>query len=190
MPPAATAPGQPALRTGSGVRHTARPAADAGQPGSGAPPAWDMLDVARRLRARERCELADFLHDGPAQELTAAALELGMLRPRGSEQAGSFDAVQQRLDAAAGAVRRLLDELWPFPRYEASLAAALERRTAWLLATPLTVVGGEQAGGLAADEIPAVVDVIELMLLDAVPAAPAARAQVSVRTAEQMIWLS
>src|SRR6202041_3939925 len=54
-------------------------AVDAVDAGDASPQA--LLDMMRRLRARERAYLASLLHDGPIQELAAVALELGEVRP-------------------------------------------------------------------------------------------------------------
>src|SRR6266851_5190083 len=94
---------------------------------------WQLLRVARRLRARERHELVDFLHDGPIQELTAVTLELQMMC-RSVPPAPRLDAVLHRLSSAAGSLRWLVDGPWPFLEPEVRLAAALQQRTAWLLA--------------------------------------------------------
>ena len=48
-------------------------------------------------------------------------------------------------------LRCLLDELCSFPYAESSLAVALERRTAWLLAAPLIVDAGDGASGVAGE---------------------------------------
>ncbi len=165
----------------------------ANQPVAGVPEGWRLLDIARRVRARERRELTDFLHDGPIQELTAAALELQMLRrstppnptPPGSAQ--HLDAVQQLVEAAAGSLRWLVDGPWPFVRPETRLAAALQQRVGWLLDEPVAVDTGEQPAGPAAIEVPIIVDVVELMLLGLAPASPLTRAHVAVRAEEQLI---
>ena len=47
---------------------------------TGTPAPHLLLDIVRRLRARERGYLADLLHDGPIQELAAVPLELAEAR--------------------------------------------------------------------------------------------------------------
>ena len=127
-------------------------------------PGWRLLALVRRLRAQERRELVDFLHDGPIQELTAAALETHQMRRAGAAaSAQHFDAMLRQLDAAADSLRWLIDGDGPFCQPETSLPELLRQRTAWLLGEPLTVDAGA-ATGLAASDVSAVADLVELML--------------------------
>lgn len=149
-----------------------------------------VLAVVRRLRTRERRELVGFLHDGPIQEITASTLEAEMMRR--SAAAGPlprFDAVLQQLNAAARALRWLVDGEWPFMQPEARLGPALQQRTAWLLAKPLATDIDERCGELGACDVPAVVDVAELMLLGMLPSDCPVRAHLSVRGQPQLIEL-
>ena len=59
------------------------PPTPAGPPGetASAGPGASLLALLRMLRARERQDLADRLHDGPVQDLAAALLGLHLLRP-------------------------------------------------------------------------------------------------------------
>lgn len=156
----------------------------------GEPRGWQLLGLTRQLRARERHELVDFLHDGPIQELTALTLELQMMSSsRSSGPAPDFDAVLRRLSVAAGSLRWLIDGNWPFLVPETRLASALRQRTAWLLAAPATVDTDGQAAGLDAVGVPLIVDVVELMLLGVVAPAPPARAHISVRTQEHLLQI-
>ena len=155
-----------------------------GDDGAAVLAACRLLDVTRRLRACEREYLAGRLHDGPIQDLAAAALELSAART--GPAAGDELAVPVNLVESAGrSLRALLDELWLAPQH--GLAAALTRRTGWLLAAPLCV-DADQAGLMAA-EIPVVADVVELILLGAVSAEAPARAMVAVRTGQELIVL-
>jgi hypothetical protein len=149
-----------------------------------------LLAVTRRLRARERRELVGFLHDGPIQELTAGTLEAQMMRR--SAPAGPvsrIDAVLRQIEAAAGALRWLVDGEWPFMQPEVRLAAALRQRSAWLLAEPLAIDTGPGCADMAAGDVPAVVDVAELMLLAAAPESCPVRAHLAVRREPQLIEL-
>jgi DNA-binding response OmpR family regulator len=182
QPSAALASGQ---ATGIGQNAEIQPPVlalpNGGQPPTAEPQAWRLFRLIRRLRARERHELVDFLHDGPIQELTAATLELQVMsRAEPSYPAERFAAVQRRLDAAAQSLRWLVDGDWPMTTPETWLDEALRQRTAWLLATPAIVHPDLPAAGLAATEVPVVVDVVELMLLGILPADPV-QAQVAVR---------
>jgi len=197
-PPGRAAPRQdPAA--GPGVAGQAGPApADrpAGLVPSGGPPparvaqVRQLLAITRRLRARERHELVDYLHDGPLQDLTAATLEAQLMCsgvPDGV--APRFAAVLRQLDAAARALRWLVDGDLPFNQPEIQLAGALQKRAAWLLDVPLTVRAEGDAAGLGAADVPTVVDVAELLLLGMLPAGRAAQACAVVRGEPGLIRL-
>jgi CheY-like chemotaxis protein len=173
---------------GSGADPLASVPPGGSRPAAGEAQTWQLLRVTRRLRARERHELVDFLHDGPIQELTAVTLELQMMC-RSVPPAPRLDAVLHRLSSAAGSLRWLVDGPWPFLEPEVRLAAALQQRTAWLLAAPVTVDADEHAAGLGPAEVSAVADVVELMLLGMVTANPPAQARVAVGTDEHMIQI-
>jgi CheY-like chemotaxis protein len=163
------------------------------QPGGGQPPdadpqAWQLLRLTRQLRERERRELTDFLHDGPIQELTAVTLELQMMA-RSASAASPFDRVLQRLNAASGSLRWLVEGPWPFKEPETRLAASLQQRTAWMLTTPVTVDADEQAAGVSTTEISVIADVVELMLLGMVAARPPAQVHVAVRTDDHLLQI-
>lgn len=153
---------------------------------AGEPQAWQLLRLTRRLRARERHELIDFLHDGPIQALTAATLELQMMSRSGAPAPG-FEMVIKQLEAAAGSLRWLVDGPWQSVQPETELAPSLQERSAWLLAAPLTVDSDERAADLGAAEVPVIADVVELMLLGMVTASPPAQARVAVRADKRVI---
>ncbi len=159
--------------------------------GSAGPMAWQLLGLTRRLRARERGELAGFLHDGPIQDLAAASLELQLLRRSVVPAlAAPLDAVVKRLDAVARPLRAVVNEAGPALVPEPGLAGALGQRAAWLLATPLAVDAEPACAGLAATEVAAVVDVAELMLFAMTPALPPDEARVEVRAADDLIGIT
>jgi hypothetical protein len=138
---------------------------DLAGPGDEAAAALRLLDITRALRAAERGYLAGWLHDRPIQDLAAATLELGLVRRAiGPEAGDQLDVPERQVETAGRSLRRLVDELAPFPRAGSGLTAALERRTAWLLAAPLAVNLGQGAADLPADEIEAVADLVELIL--------------------------
>jgi CheY-like chemotaxis protein len=152
------------------------------RPATGGHPASRLLAITRRLRTRERDEMVDFLHDGPLQDLTAAILGLHMMRrSAGPAAAQALDATLGQLDAAAGSLRWLVDGNWPFMQPEDGLAVSLQQRTAWLLGTPVTVDTDVQRAELDVFDVPAVVDIVELMLLVMVNAGLRAQAHVAVR---------
>jgi CheY-like chemotaxis protein len=191
QPPAAPASGRKAaIAADSGPPLPGSVLPGGSQPAAVEPGAWQLLRLVRQLRASQRHALVDFLHDGPIQELTAINLELQMmLRAAQPDPAQRLKMVLQRLDAAAGSLRWLVDGGWPFMEPETRLAAALQQRTAWLLTAPVTVDIDVQAVGPTAIEIPVIVDVVELMLLGTMPADPPARAHVAVRTGEGKIQI-
>jgi len=192
---AATAgpPGRPAIpgprpaahdRPGSGPEPG--PAPDP-RPEAPAPRVAQLLGFTRELRARERQELSDFLHDGPIQEVTATTLELQLMRKAAPPaQAATLDAALSRLDAAAGSLRWLVSGDWPPARPAADLIAALRQQTGWLLAAPIAVDRAPQPGPSAAD-IPVIADVVELLLLALVPPGLPARARLSAQADESEI---
>jgi hypothetical protein len=155
---------------------------------TGIPASHLLLDIVRRLRARERGYLADLLHDGPIQELAAVPLELDEARrAMGTSPGDELGMVAQQVDAAGRSLRGLQEELWPFPRPASGLAGALNRQTAWLLAVPLAVDVGAGAASLSPAEIQVVADVAELILVGVVSAE--ARALAAVQADEHLIFL-
>ena len=159
--------------------------------GSAGPVAWQLLGLTRRLRARERGELAGFLHDGPIQDLAAASLELQLLRRSVvPAQEPPLDAVLRRLDAAARPLRAVVNEAGPVLVPPSGLAGALGQQSAWLLATPLAVDAEPACAGLAATEVAAVADVAELMLFAMTPGLPPDEARVEVRAADDLIGIT
>ena len=149
---------------------------------------WRLLQLIRLLRAREHVQLADFLHDGPMQELTAVSLEMHMMvRSAGSDVSAQCGLVLERLDAAARSLRWLVDRQWPFQVAETSLATAVEQRTSWLLPAPVTVAADSQEDALPAADVPAVVDIMELMALALAPASPQVRVTVAIRARDDLI---
>ncbi|HEY7147396.1 MAG TPA: hypothetical protein VH637_24385 [Streptosporangiaceae bacterium] len=148
---------------------------------------WGLLELGRGLRVRERGELADFLHDGPIQELTAAGLELQLMAKATGQDSSRIESVLERLETAGRSLRWLVDGQWLLQVTETQLLAAMERRTTWLLAAPVVVDTDGQPGALSPAEVPAVTDVTELMLLSLIPVRPPVRARVTVRARDQLI---
>ena len=149
--------------------------------------AWQVLNIARRLRVADRTYLAGQLHDRPIQDLAAAALELSVARrTAGTPASDEFDTVERLVEEAGRELRSMMDEIGSLCRSEPDLATALAGRTTRLLATPLTMVAGEGAGGLAAIEVSAVADVVELILLGAC-VQPPVQAMAAVRADDQLI---
>jgi hypothetical protein len=156
--------------------------------------AWQLLRLTRRLRTHERRELTDFLHDGPIQELTALALDLQLMSrsggvPGGGVPGGTLDAMLQRLDAATGALRWLIEESWSLLTPETQLAAAIKERTSWLLSEPVIVDAGRKTAAVDPADVPVIVDVVELLLLGVIPPGQLARAEVAVRTPRRLIQI-
>jgi CheY-like chemotaxis protein len=157
------------------------------QDSSTAPGAWPLLGIVRRSRVRERQELADFLHDGPIQELAAAVLEMHAIRQTAPACLDrQLDEIAQRIDAAAGSLRWLIDRHWSLLSSQTDLAAAVHERTSGLLAGPPTVDAGRPQAALSRSDVPVIADVVELLLTE-IALAQAGRAHVTVRADEHMI---
>jgi DNA-binding response OmpR family regulator len=169
----------------AGTARRAERAPDEGEPADGELPAWLLLAMDRQRRAREQRALAAYLHSSPMQEIFAAGLELQLLhQSHPALPLEIFDRIFERLDATAAALRQCPGGT---PAETGPVAAVLERRTAWLLAGPLTVDAGAGNEGLDAAEIPVVADVIELTLLGTVPERRPARASAAIRADGHLI---
>ena len=159
-----------------------------GDAGNAAPQA--LLDMVRRLRARERGHLASLLHDGPIQQLAARLSRLGEVRrAMGTSPSDEPDGLARQVHAVGRELCRLQDELWPFPRPGSGLIETLKQRTAWLLATPLAVAVGEGVTGLPEADIQTVADVTELILTGLGHAEAWDRPIVMVRARPDLIFL-
>ena len=170
----------------AGTSRRAARAPDEGMPADGEPPAWLLLAMDRQRRAREQRALAAYLHSSPMQEIFAAGLELQLLhQSHPALPPEIFERIFERLDATAAALRQCPGGTTPAET--GPVAAVLERRTAWLLAGPLTVDAGAGDEGLDAAEIPVVADVIELTLLGTVPERRPARASATIRADGHLI---
>ncbi len=106
---------------------------------AGPPAVWQLLGLIERLRAGERAAIADFIHDGPIQDLTAAMLSVQALtRLPPSELAPQVAELGRHLDAAAGSVRQIVDDSALPIQVEAELCELVRQRTAWLPFSPVT----------------------------------------------------
>jgi DNA-binding response OmpR family regulator len=160
------------------------PHPDVPHAGTVEPRARHLLGLMRQLRVLERDEIADFVHDGPIQELAAATLGLQMLSRSMPVWPGNrCDSVLRQLHAAAASMRWLVDGRRHLSGAENGLAAAIEQRTAWLLAAPVTVDTADLPAPGGA-EVLVIADVVELMVLALVPDGQPTRAHVAVRPQE------
>jgi len=165
-----------------------------GTPAGGGPgptlagPCAAILAQTRQLRAAERATIADFIHDGPMQELTCALLTLRMAAgPAPAELAAQLGELQHRLDVAGRSLRQLTggSALRLAPAGDgAGLAGAIRQRCLWL---PLAEVSvgtepAEAADGVPSGLVPLIADVAELALGTLTRHLPASRAGVLVRT--------
>jgi hypothetical protein len=174
----------------SGAAEAAEASAAADAAGAGYPAPQALLDMVRRLRARERGYLASLLHDGPIQELAAVALELGEVsRAMGGPPSDEPDGLARHVHAVGRTLCRLQDELWPFPRSGSGLIEILKQRTAWLLASSLAVAVGEGAAELSEADVQTVADVTELILAGLGDADAWDRPIVAVRADPDLIFL-
>jgi CheY-like chemotaxis protein len=156
----------------------ARPAAlSAGPPPP--PRVPGLLRLIRLLRVQERRELAEYLHDGPIQGLTAASLELQLMR-RSAAADPALGVVQAQVDAGSAALRWLVDGPWPVGGAEGPAADVIRQRTAWLLAGPPEVTADSPESGPDQADPELIADVVELTLLAIRPSAPAAQTAIAV----------
>jgi CheY-like chemotaxis protein len=175
----------PGSRADSG---TLLPAAEPGTPR--ASDGQHLLDVVRRRRARDWQTLAHFLHDGPIQDLSAAVLQLQMLRRSAPPWVDpAAEAAQERIVEAAQSLRWMVDGPWPWYPYDIGLVKAIEDRIAWLLSTRAEVRADTTLPGLSAlaDEL-LIADIIELMLIEMAPDL-AVRARVDLRIDEHLVQI-
>jgi hypothetical protein len=186
----AAAPGtarQPAAaRQPAGETPPPRSRPAAARPGGQAsrlPPAWRLLGLIRGLRSSERATLADFVHDGPIQELAAAALALHLTAREHGELAQTVGELQAEIDAAGRALRYLTDGDWPFLPPGASLPDIIRQRTAWLPLSSVTVDIRHTCAALRA-EAPLIADVVELALFVMTSDGPPSQAHVCVQAGE------
>ena len=125
-------PAQPAAPVGRAAAAASGPAA---QPASG-----QLLASVRGLRAAERVAVADFLHDGPVQELTAATLTVDLLSRLAPDEVRPYaEQIRRHLDAATRPIRRFMDQASPGAQAGSTLDSQVRRHTAWLPFAPVTV---------------------------------------------------
>ena len=121
-----------------------------------------LLGLARLLRDGERTAVADFVHDGPIQDLTAAVLELQLAgQQAGPDVTPSLAAVQDQLDSALRTLRWLAGS---GAAQQGGGADLVRQRTAWLLPVPLAVDLTCDPAALD-DDGALIADLVELALL-------------------------
>ena len=148
------------------------------------PPAWRLLGMIRGLRSSERATVADFVHDGPIQELAAAALAVHLSgREEHTGVARLHGELQQGIDAAGRSLRYLTDGDWPFLPPGASLLETIRQRTAWLPLSSVTVDIRQTCAALRA-EAPLIADVVELALVLMTSDGPLSQAEICVQAGE------
>jgi CheY-like chemotaxis protein len=154
---------------------------------AGSPAVWQLLGMIQRLRAGERAAIADFVHDGPIQDLTAAVLGVQALtRLPPGDLAPHVAELGHQLDAAARSVRQLVDDSVLPIQVEAGLGGLVQRRTAWLPFSPVTAEfqRTSAAPGTAA---PVIAEILELALFALADLAPPGRADILVQAGEKML---
>jgi hypothetical protein len=148
------------------------------------PPAWRLLGLIRGLRSAERATLADFVHDGPIQELAAASLTLQLTgREQNAGAAGTLGEAEKAIAAAGRSLRYLTGGDWPFPPPGATLPQAIRQRTAWLPLSAVSVDIRHTCAALRA-EAPLIADVVELALFVMTSDGPLSQAHVCVQAGE------
>jgi CheY-like chemotaxis protein len=178
---------------GPGVVTTGEPQGGEPEGVPASPPAvWQLLGMIQRLRAGERAAIADFVHDGPIQDLTAALLGVQALtRLPPGDLAPHVAELGHQLDAAARSVRQLVDDSVLPIQVEADLDGLVQRRAAWLPFAPVTAefqrtsaAPGATAPGTAA---PVIAEILELALFALADLAPPGRADFLVQAGEKML---
>jgi CheY-like chemotaxis protein len=182
---------------------------------AGRPAVWPLLGMIQRLRAGERAAIADFIHDGPIQDLTAALLSVQALtRAPPGGLAPHVAELGHHLDAAAGSVRQIADDSALLLPVEAELCGLVQRRTAWLPFSPVTAgfQGSSAAPGTAPRtaaprtaapgtaprtaaprtpapgiEVPVIAEILELALFAVADLAPPGRADILVHAGETVL---
>jgi CheY-like chemotaxis protein len=155
-----------------------------GSQASRMPPAWRLLGIIRGLRSSERATVADFVHDGPIQELAAASLAVQMSgRNRSADLAVLLGDLQEEIGAAGRSLRCLTDGDWPFLPPGASLPDTIRQRTAWLPLSSVTVDIRQTCAALRA-EAPLIADVVELALFVMTSEGPLSQAGICVQAGE------
>jgi len=148
------------------------------------PAAWRLLGLIRGLRSSERAVLADFVHDGPIQELAAASLALQLTGGDGSaDRTRLLGELEQELAAAGRSLRYLTDGDWPFLPPGAALLEIIRQRTAWLPLSSIAVDVRHTCAALRA-EAPLIADVVELALFLMTSDGPLSQAHVCVQAGE------
>lgn len=180
---------------------TSGPAApDGGRPADGSAraatrsDAWPLLSLVHRIRAGQRAAIADFVHDGPIQELTSAMLSLRMLgRQAPGELAQDLDEVQHRLEMAARAMRRLVDDDVPALESGADLPETIRRHSGWLPFSSVSAIIGHGPAEAPGTSTPAqaalIADIVELALFSVADCVPAAHATVVVETGPDTVQI-
>jgi CheY-like chemotaxis protein len=180
-----TATAVPAAAAAAAPSPGPRPAA--GRPAGQAvrmPAAWRLLSLVRGLRSTERATLADFVHDGPIQELAAASMALQLPgRTVPADVTGLFGELEKEIAAAGRALRYLTDGDWPFLPPGAGLPDVIRQRTAWLPLSAITVDIRQTCAALRA-EAPLIADVVELALFLMTSDGPLSQAQVCVQAGD------
>lgn len=86
-----------------------------------------LFESARADHVRERTRLAKAIHDELGQALTAAGLELELLKLDHPEVSDAVSEAQRKLETAFDHARKLNDEVQPDPASKFGLRGALER---------------------------------------------------------------
>jgi len=134
------------------------------------------------------------VHDGPIQELTSAMLSLRMLGRHAPDQlAQDVDEVQQRLEMAASAMRRLVDDDVPAIESSADLPEAIRRQSGWLHFSSVSAAVGPGPAEAAGTSTPArafvIADIVELALFSVADYVPGAHATVVVETGQDTVQI-
>jgi DNA-binding response OmpR family regulator len=152
-----------------------------------------LLALVRMVRMRERRDLAERIHEGPAQELYAAALELHLMyNQQKAERTDLLELAIRQVDQATLAVQSLMgnQEQGGLPRKGTRLAPAVRDQTAWLLVSPAAVDIHPPQPDLLAEQVSFIADVAELMLFLLIGDTPPPSAHLSVQVTNEAIQIN
>jgi len=180
---ASTAAPEPAPDRESGVAAETSPRSPASQAA-----AWPLLALVRRVRAAERAATADFVHDGPIQDLTAALLGLGATgqNPDG-QQPHVFGNLRGQLEAAARSLRQLMEAGNAVGPGGMDLAGTLRQHAAWLPFSPVTVELHPSVAGGSPGRAALTGELVELVLFALADHFPGGGVNVVVRAGKQTV---
>ncbi len=129
-----------------------------------------LISLIHRLRAHDLGEVAEELHNGPAQDLCAAMLALELAsRSAPADLRDRLQEILGSITSAAASLRRLSEARAQVLTGRANLAEALRQQTTLMLGQPAEVETDDGTVPVESDEAAAIVTVVELLLTVVAP---------------------